>query len=102
MRYYQLVILVMLTCSLLIALDRCTIRYTRLKKKDEIRIGTCVLFYIFIILPGNKTDCKTADRVIRKEDGEKLAQEYNVAFMETSAKTGLNVDLAFTAIARYE
>lgn len=53
-------------------------------------------------LSGNKTDCKSSSRVIRREDGEKLAREYNVAFMETSAKTGLNVDLAFTAIARWE
>lgn len=53
-------------------------------------------------ISGNKTDCKASERVIRKEDGEKLAKEYNVAFMETSAKTGLNVDLAFTAIARYD
>ena len=27
-------------------------------------------------------------------------QEYDVAFMETSAKTGMNVDLAFMAVAR--
>lgn len=48
---------------------------------------------------GNKADCG-ADRIIRKEDGERLAREYDVAFMETSAKTGLNVELAFIAIAR--
>ena len=29
-----------------------------------------------------------------------LLQDHNVAFMETSAKTGLNVDLAFMAVAR--
>ena len=29
-----------------------------------------------------------------------LFQDHNVAFMETSAKTGLNVDLAFMAVAR--
>ncbi|XKL59399.1 hypothetical protein PGB90_000415 [Kerria lacca] len=55
---------------------------------------------VVIMLLGNKTDCKNSERVVRKEDGENLAREYNVAFMETSAKTGLNVDLAFTAIAR--
>lgn len=68
-----------------------------------------------------------AERVVRKEDGEKLAkvkydaptllctqrytphpfssnvfpfQEYGVPFMETSAKTGANVELAFLAIAK--
>ncbi|XP_073217797.1 ras-related protein Rab-26 isoform X2 [Lepidochelys kempii] len=42
----------------------------------------------------------TQDRVVKREDGEKLAKEYGVPFMETSAKSGLNVDLAFTAIAK--
>lgn len=48
---------------------------------------------------GNKADCP--DRQVRREEGDRLAREYNVAFMETSAKTGLNVDLAFQAVARY-
>lgn len=29
-------------------------------------------------------------------------QEYSVPFMETSAKTGVNVELAFTAVSKYE
>uniref|UniRef100_A0A673FQK9 small monomeric GTPase n=1 Tax=Sinocyclocheilus rhinocerous TaxID=307959 RepID=A0A673FQK9_9TELE len=41
-----------------------------------------------------------AERVITHEEGEKLAKEYGVPFMETSAKTGVNVELAFHAIAR--
>lgn len=49
---------------------------------------------------GNKSDCGT-ERVVKKEDGKRLAQEYKVPFMETSAKTGLNVELAFLAVARY-
>lgn len=49
---------------------------------------------------GNKSDCGQ-ERVVKKEDGEQLAQEYKVPFMETSAKTGLNVELAFLAVARY-
>ncbi|XP_017366542.1 ras-related protein Rab-26 isoform X2 [Cebus imitator] len=40
------------------------------------------------------------ERVVKREDGEKLAKEYGLPFMETSAKTGLNVDLAFTAMAK--
>lgn len=32
--------------------------------------------------------------------GSSCLQEYGLPFMETSAKMGLNVDLAFTAIAK--
>lgn len=38
--------------------------------------------------------------MVRREEGERLSREYSVAFMETSAKTGQNVELAFMAIAR--
>lgn len=55
----------------------------------------CMVAWIF---KGNKADCP--DRQVKREDGERLAREYNVSFMETSAKTGLNVDLAFLAVAR--
>ncbi|KAF0305049.1 Ras-related protein Rab-37 [Amphibalanus amphitrite] len=48
---------------------------------------------------GNKCD-RSEDRVVQSDDGERLAREFNVVFMETSAKTGMNVELAFSAIAR--
>ncbi|XP_024876599.1 ras-related protein Rab-37-like [Temnothorax curvispinosus] len=54
---------------------------------------------VVIMLLGNKSDCGT-DRAVKRENGERLAQEYKVPFMETSAKTGLNVELAFLAVAR--
>ncbi|KYN03024.1 Ras-related protein Rab-26 [Cyphomyrmex costatus] len=54
---------------------------------------------VVIMLLGNKSDCGT-ERAVKREDGERLAQEYKVPFMETSAKTGLNVELAFLAVAR--
>ncbi|XP_064625126.1 ras-related protein Rab-37-like isoform X4 [Lineus longissimus] len=54
---------------------------------------------VVIMLLGNKADM-TEGRVIKREEGEKLARDHNVAFMETSAKTGMNVELAFMAIAR--
>lgn len=54
---------------------------------------------VVIMLIGNKADIMQ-DRQVRTEDGERLAREYGVAFMETSAKTGCNVELAFMAVAR--
>ncbi|OCT62932.1 ras-related protein Rab-37 [Xenopus laevis] len=54
---------------------------------------------VVIILLGNKSDVDAA-RVIRTEDGESLAKEYGVPFMETSAKSGANVELAFLAVAK--
>ncbi|KAM7372190.1 hypothetical protein PAMP_009379 [Pampus punctatissimus] len=54
---------------------------------------------VVIMLLGNKSDM-AAERVVKTEEGEKLAKEHGVPFMETSAKTGVNVELAFLAIAR--
>ncbi|XP_068673130.1 ras-related protein Rab-26-like [Montipora foliosa] len=54
---------------------------------------------VIIMLLGNKADL-TKERVVTREQGEQLAKTHNVAFMETSARTGLNVDLAFMAVAR--
>ncbi|CAL1297706.1 unnamed protein product [Larinioides sclopetarius] len=54
---------------------------------------------VVIMLIGNKADAGS-DRVVQYEDGERLAKEYGVTFMETSAKTGINVELAFMAVAR--
>uniref|UniRef100_A0A8D2LLC5 small monomeric GTPase n=1 Tax=Varanus komodoensis TaxID=61221 RepID=A0A8D2LLC5_VARKO len=53
---------------------------------------------VVLMLLGNKVS--SPERVVRREDGEKLAKEYGVPFMETSARSGLNVDLAFVAIAK--
>ncbi|KAE8576820.1 hypothetical protein XENTR_v10004330 [Xenopus tropicalis] len=54
---------------------------------------------VVIILLGNKNDMDAA-RIIETEDGESLAKEYGVPFMETSAKSGVNVELAFLAVAK--
>uniref|UniRef100_A0A3P8TRY7 RAB26, member RAS onco family n=1 Tax=Amphiprion percula TaxID=161767 RepID=A0A3P8TRY7_AMPPE len=54
---------------------------------------------VVVMLLGNKAD-STHDRLVKREEGEKLAKEFGVPFMETSAKSGLNVELAFTAVAK--
>lgn len=54
---------------------------------------------VVLLLLGNKVD-SAQERVVRREDGEQLAKEFGLPFMETSARTGLNVDLAFTAVAK--
>ncbi|KAM4524828.1 ras-related protein Rab-37-like [Odontesthes bonariensis] len=54
---------------------------------------------VVIMLLGNKSDV-SSERAIRRDEGERLAREYSVPFMETSAKTGVNVELAFIAVAK--
>ncbi len=57
-----------------------------------------------IILVGNKIDLRInsssdAD-ILRTEDGQRLAKKLQVPYVETSAKTGENVDLAFDILAK--
>eukprot|EP00066_Takifugu_rubripes_P002657 XP_003964721.1 PREDICTED: ras-related protein Rab-26 [Takifugu rubripes] len=54
---------------------------------------------VVLMLLGNKADA-AQERVVKREDGERLAKEFGVPFMETSARSGLNIDLAFTAVAK--
>ncbi|XP_037539457.1 ras-related protein Rab-8B [Nematolebias whitei] len=48
---------------------------------------------------GNKCDM-TDRRQVSKDRGEKLAIDYGVKFLETSAKSGLNVEEAFYTVAK--
>ncbi|KAF4655405.1 hypothetical protein FOZ61_007593 [Perkinsus olseni] len=50
------------------------------------------------LLVGNKADM-AAKRKVSTEAGQALADKYGMAFFETSAKSGLNVEQAFRAIA---
>ena len=56
-----------------------------------------------IILVGNKADTPddptSGNRVVTKEEGEEMAREFGVPYMETSAKTGYNVEETFMQIA---
>ena len=49
-------------------------------------------------LIANKVDLYR-DRIVSKEEGEKLAKKYNMTYFECSAKSGLNVDEIFSKIA---
>ena len=50
-----------------------------------------------MILLGNKADL---DREVDKEEAEDLAKRLSCEYLETSAKTGENVEQAFKEIAR--
>ena len=49
---------------------------------------------IIIYLLGNKIDC-IDNRVIKKEEGKKLSEEFGLKYYETSAKNNENVENAF-------
>nr|CAH8873550.1 unnamed protein product [Trichobilharzia regenti] len=52
-----------------------------------------------ITLVGNKFDLD-AKREVKQEEGESFAREHKLLFIETSAKTGANVEQAFSVTAR--
>jgi small GTP-binding protein len=53
---------------------------------------------INLILVGNKTDLVDS-RVVKKEEGEALAKQLGLSYIETSAKTGENIEDAFKMLA---
>jgi len=54
---------------------------------------------ITIMLIGNKSDLESR-RVVSREEGQRFAQENGLVFLETSAKTAMNVEEAFNDTAR--
>lgn len=53
---------------------------------------------VSVVLVGNKADMQ--NRVVTKEEGQALADSYNIKFFETSAKEDLGVKDAFFTIAK--
>ena len=51
------------------------------------------------ILVGNKSDL-TDSRQVATDEGKELADQYNIRFMETSAKESANVEEAFTLMTK--
>jgi len=52
-----------------------------------------------MVLVGNKIDLSN-DRVIKTDEGKRLAAEWKCAFVETSAKTGVNASSCITELVR--
>jgi Ras-related protein Rab-8A len=46
--------------------------------------------------------CAISSQVVTKEQGQALADEFNIKFLETSAKSNINVEEAFFTLARYD
>ena len=53
---------------------------------------------VLIYLAGNKIDVNEEDKVVKTEEGQKIANELNLPFYETSAKNGVNVNEIFEDI----
>ena len=64
------------------------------------REARCVISYI--ITSGRRHSCShilsICRRAVSKEEGEAFAREQGLLFCETSAKTRMNVDQAFTQV----
>ena len=50
---------------------------------------------VVIYLAGNKVDVSEEQKVVKTEDGKKIADEFNLPFYETSAKNGVNINKIF-------
>ncbi len=53
------------------------------------------------VLIGNKNDLSSADRQVSTQEGEDLAKELGMPFVETSALNGANVEAAFVCMTLY-
>ena len=53
-----------------------------------------------MVIVGNKVDLASTDRAVSKEEGQKLATEFNATFMEITAKEDFKVKDAFAALVR--
>lgn len=64
---------------------------------EETRVnGNGQMTYILI---GNKSDLES-ERAVSFEEGEKFARENDLIFLETSAKTAINVEESFIKTAQ--
>lgn len=73
--------------------------FDRIKNFKEQIYRVKELEFVPICIVGNKSDAEDL-REVSKEDGLALAKEMECEFIETSAKTSLNVEKPFLAVAR--
>ena len=50
---------------------------------------------VVIYLAGNKVDVSEQEKLVKTEDGKKIADEFKLKFYETSAKNGVNINKIF-------
>jgi Ras-related protein Rab-5C len=55
---------------------------------------------MLITLVGNKIDVQQEDRVVPQEEVEIYAKEFDLLYIETSAKLGTNIGQVFTEIGK--
>eukprot|EP01133_Synstelium_polycarpum_P012385 gene12385-14531_t len=68
--------------------------------KDQIaRVKDRLLSDVPIIMVGNMNDLES-ERQVSSEEGQALADKWGVEFLETSAKTNMNISTSFEALVR--
>ena len=55
---------------------------------------------VALLLVANKADMEDGRRQVSSSDGQQLAAQHSIAFIECSAKSSLNVDAAFLLLVR--
>ena len=74
-----------------------SLNYWLSELKDKVEIDNMVL-----CLAGNKNDSDAGEKKVSTARGKEFAEEHNMIFFETSAKTGAGVKELFQAIATKE
>eukprot|EP01083_Nonionella_stella_P151430 483774_1 len=77
-----------------------TFRYVDDLMKSIVRQKEEEFESVSMILVGNKEDLPHAQREVLYETGKRRANTWNIPFIETSAKTGVNVEEAYKILVR--
>ena len=76
--------------------DRASFDHVTFWLKEIDRLASAEVVKMIV---GNKID-KKEDRVVSRQEGQMLAKQYNVGFIETSAFSGRNVDKIFLELTQ--